>query len=146
MKRFLTILFTVFYFTASSGVTVHMHYCMDKLVDVNFWQAKKESCNSCSSTEASKSENCKKCSSKKAKSKDCCQDRHEQLKIEKSQQAAQNLYKAGSFSALALFHQPSSFQDLFILSNNERLRLPFSNAPPLKSSVPTFILNCTFRI
>lgn len=145
MKRFLIILFTFFYFTATSGVTVHMHYCMNELVKVNFGQTEKENCRKCSSAEATKADKCNKCGNKKVTSKDCCQDKQGQLKIEKNQQASQSLYKIGDFHAITLFHYPGTFQNLFI-SSNEKVGLPLNNAPPLKGSVSTFILNCTFRI
>lgn len=122
-----------------------MHYCMDKLVKVNFRHTEKENCIKCNSADTTKAENCNKCGNKNVKSEDCCQDKQGQLKIEKNQQVAQSLHKTGDFHALTLFHYTGTFKKLFI-SSKERVGLPLSNAPPSKSSVSTFILNCTFRI
>ena len=46
MKRFLIVIFALLYVGLSSGITLTLHHCMGKLVEVNMWQAE-----TCCSTE-----------------------------------------------------------------------------------------------
>lgn len=45
MKRFLIVIFALLYIGLSSGITLTIHHCMGKLVEVGIWQD--ETCNTC---------------------------------------------------------------------------------------------------
>lgn len=47
MKKFLVAILALLYLTTSTGATVHMHYCMGKLIDWGFTHSKKDSCENC---------------------------------------------------------------------------------------------------
>ncbi len=130
MKKVLAILFAVFYFTATSGVTVHMHYCMDKLANVNFSETSSKSCG--------------KCGMHKDKSKDCCKETKSEFKVEKNQQLASYAFKIGQVYAIALLNSISGPNTLTVPAGF--VGHPQSHAPPLRGDVPAFILNCTYRI
>jgi hypothetical protein len=47
MKKFLVTILAIVYLGSSIGATTHFHYCMDKLVNWDFGQAKKDKCSKC---------------------------------------------------------------------------------------------------
>ena len=53
MKRFLIVIFALLYIGLSSGITLTIHHCMGKLVEVGIWQD--ETCNTCGAKHAHKS-------------------------------------------------------------------------------------------
>jgi hypothetical protein len=130
MKRALAIVFTVFYFTAASGMTVHFHYCMGQLVN---WGLSHE-----------KGDRCSNCGMDKAKAKKCCADKHQQVKIDKAQKGNQNNFQFKQISLVAVSNHPSDL--LLVLPVSLVEEKPQSNAPPRIGKAPVFILNCTYRI
>ena len=72
MKRFLIVIFALLYVGLSSGITLTLHHCMGKLVEVNMWQA--ETCNTCGAKYAHKS---------------CCSTETEFIKISDDQNVDQ---------------------------------------------------------
>jgi hypothetical protein len=103
---------------------------MNKLVEVNLWKKETDACN--------------KCGNKKSTTKDCCKTKQEQIKVDKNQQAAKNIYKAGEIQAIQLFYSPAEYRSLAV--STRVADHPESNAPPLSRQVATYLLNCTFRI
>src|SRR6188474_3384059 len=47
MKRILVSIFAVFYLASSVGATVHLHYCMDKLIDWSLLKSEGDKCGKC---------------------------------------------------------------------------------------------------
>ncbi len=131
MKKFIVAILAFLYISTSSGATVHMHYCMGKLVN---W-----------SLGHSESDKCDKCGMEKnaTKSNGCCKDEHKQMKVEKDQKGVE------SFQMLQLLPcaLPVSFievpaHDFSSVTEGN----PFSHAPPRSSTVAVYIRNCFFRI
>lgn len=130
MKKVLVTLLAVFYLGVSSGATVHFHYCMGQLINVGLGHEKGSECSNCGM--------------KKTAAKKCCQDKHQQFKVEKAQNTAENnlLLKQFTVSApLLQFTELPVQSDLAVTSEH-----PLSHAPPGAGKTPVFIRNCTFRI
>src|SRR5436190_9896017 len=76
MKKLLVFILSLVYLTASTGATVHMHYCMGKFVA---WSLQHDS---------KTKDKCKKCGMKNsANKKGCCKDEQKHIQIEKNQKS-----------------------------------------------------------
>ena len=130
MKKFLITILALVYLTVSSGTTVHLHYCMGKLIS---WGL--------SDKEAGK---CGKCGMQKAGHKGCCHDEQKLVKSEKDQKTPESAFQfliistdANAFNYLEL---PLLYPSSTVLEN------PTAHAPPRLGAVPIFVLNCSFLI
>jgi hypothetical protein len=130
MKRLLVTILAMLYLGASTGATIHLHYCMGKLVDMKLWHSEANKCGKCG---MKKSTTCKK---------SCCKDEHKTVKVEKDHQkaaeSALQLMQIAAAIPVDYFELPQ----VYITSIAQEL--PVSHAPPL--SIPLHILHCTFRI
>ncbi|PYF74957.1 HYC_CC_PP family protein [Pedobacter nutrimenti] len=131
MKRTLLTILAIFYLGTSSGMTVHFHYCMGKLVEWSLSQPDQSICGFCKTP-------------KKTSGKSCCKDDYKQAKIDKAQKTAASVYQFKQIACLDLNTN---------LRNAEYVALPIqtgkaalSNAPPLTGDIPIFIRNCNYRI
>lgn len=70
MKKIAVILLLLVYSTTTFGATVHLHYCMDKLVGWSLWQSKDEACGKCGMKE---------------KKGGCCKDEHKHFQLKENQ-------------------------------------------------------------
>jgi hypothetical protein len=129
MKKFLVAILAIVYLGSSIGATTHFHYCMDKLVNWDFGQAKKDKCDKCGTSKCGNHQKNK-----------CCSDEFTALKngdqrITETVNLIQVFYHA-------LFPQ---------------IELQAPNIPPeiiantasttlFRSSVAIHILNCVFLI
>ena len=125
MKKYLAIMFTVFYFGFSSGMVYNVHYCMNKVI----------------TTFSTSSNTCGLCG--KRKMNDCCKDHFKVLKTDSAKKADVSFIADAHFLALV----PQIFYVDFLTP--VLLRNQFSvaaNAPPNRAQLPLFISNCNFRI
>src|SRR6266516_5502726 len=77
MKKFLVFILSLVYLTGSTGATVHMHYCMGKLIG---WSLQHDS---------KKKDQCRKCGMKNSTNKKgCCKDEQKHIQIEKDQKGS----------------------------------------------------------
>lgn len=130
MKRLLVTILALLYLGTSTGATIHLHYCMGKLVAMNLWHSEAGKCSNCGMKK------------NKACSKKCCKDEHKLVKLEKDQRkATEDSFK----SAYVIAEKPVTFIDFpqpYIASViNDH---PVSHAPPL--SILRHILYCSLRI
>jgi hypothetical protein len=134
MKKLIICILAILYMGSSTGATVHMHYCMGKLVDIGLWHGKKATaCNKCGAKENSKS--CKK---------NCCKDVHKLVKLDKDQKTAESAFQ---LVAVTSFVTPDHYYDLpQIQIATLAQEYPVTNAPPRSSKVQPYIFLCTFRI
>ena len=80
MKRLLVTILAILYLGTSTGATIHMHYCMGKLVDMKLWHSGRDKCGNCGMKKS------------KACAKKCCKDEHKLVKLEKDhRKAAENI-------------------------------------------------------
>ena len=130
MKRLLVTILAILYLGTSTGATIHLHYCMGKLVGMKLWHSEVNKCGNCGMKK------------KTPCAKKCCKDEHKLVKLEKAhQKAAINGFQFTQVVAIL----PASyieFPQVFIPSVAQEL--PVSHGPP--RSLPIHILHCTFRI
>ena len=139
MKKFLTTILSFVYLSASIGATVHLHYCMGKLVSWGLSEdADKKNCGFCGMPKNGPNSLCE------TAKKGCCKDEHTQLKTDKDQ-------KAGEFTFQLLKLLPGFTEINFsiypvIFTSSQIVEYPTANSPPFNRKVPVFIRNCNFRI
>ncbi|SFW83105.1 HYC_CC_PP family protein [Chitinophaga sancti] len=132
MKKIVSLILAFLYVFSSTGATLHMHYCMGKLVDVKLWHVENKKCSKCVAVAS------------KVCSKKCCKDAHKIVKLEKDQKAAENAFQ---FIQLDTVISPISlFKFPWRCAYSLAVEYPISNAPPRSSKVPPHILNSIFRI
>ena len=134
MKKFIVTIFAFFYLCLSTGATVHLHYCMGKLVEWSLWHENKDGkCSRCGMPKSQKKTN-----------KGCCKDEQKSIKIVNDQKATANEYQdlqtifntvASSFIEL-----PAGILSPVIYKNQ------VSHSPPRSSIAEIYLLNRVFRI
>ena len=129
MKKFITVIIALAYFTVSTGFTVNLHYCMDKLYAAELG--------------ASTIDKCSKCGMEIETSNGCCKDDVKIIKLQQDQTPAQ-------FVAVDFFLTPAQLPQSGFL-NIEDYRgviLPEqkAHAPPLLNYQYTYLTNCVFRL
>jgi hypothetical protein len=131
MKRTIAIILALFYLGISTGATIHMHYCMGKLVDWGLWHSKSEQCSKCGMSAA------------KSKAHNCCKDEHQFVKLEKDQKVSESAVQLAQLSAVAvlpvLVTVPCTLRPTLV-------EQPLSHAPPLLRHKAIYLLHCVFRI
>ena len=128
MKRNLIVIFALLYIGLSSGITLTIHHCMGKLVEVGIWQD--ETCNTCRAKHAHKS---------------CCSTETQFIKISDDQNVDQlQVIKYVPMAIALLF----DLRDLYNLPETEQeANIPVhSNTPPEWSGTDRLIHHCTFLI
>lgn len=130
LKKLVVLILSLIYLTSSVGATVHLHYCMDKLIG---W--------SLSGTSEKK---CDKCGMEKKDSKGCCKDENKQVKLQNDQKLA-TFYVANLTSpAVIPEHNINEYQ--FWQLSFVAASFPLSHSPPAQSLVSAYLRNCVFRI
>jgi hypothetical protein len=138
MKKVLVFILAIIYLSTSMGATVHLHYCMGRLVSWGLVDHSGKSCDFCGMQK-------KAASGKSAMGmKNCCHEESKQLKNDKDQKAGSEFFQVLKVTpAVAGLSQPA-WMDAVVLS--PVLSRPVSHGPPLAASVPVFLRNCNFRI
>lgn len=128
MKKHALILLTVVYMLSTVGIAVSQFYCCNKLTSVSLsFNSKDQS-------------NCKN----DTHNDGCCKTTHQYLKIKDSHFASNDISLAEKYfsilhTAFPEFELIAPKIQQAVVSNN-------INAPPLLSSNPIYIFNCTYRI
>lgn len=130
MKKFIITILAVFYLGVSSGATVHLHYCMGKLID---WSFSHEEANECSN-----------CGMEQGNSKNCCKDQHHKLTVKDSPKASIIVYHFNTWGLDIPLTAYKQLADLYI-DSTEQDDL-YIHSPPRTQATPAFIRNCNFRI
>lgn len=128
MKKILVSILAVFYLASSVGTTVHLHYCMDKLIS---W-----------SLSEGDGDKCDKCGMKKDDG--CCKDENKFVKNNIDQKVAEPAIQLIQMTALAapsalIYPSEHYFSSLI-------KEYSISTAPPRSSGMGIYILNSVFRI
>ena len=128
MKKVVASILAVFYLTSSMGATIHLHYCMDKLIN---WSLMKGN-----------GDKCDKCGMKKDEG--CCKDENKFVKNNIDQKVTEPSIQLIEMAAVAT---PAAFiytsEHYFSSSIQEYSRI---NAPPRDYGVGIYILNSVFRL
>lgn len=125
MKKFLAIIFSVFYFGFSSGAVFSVHYCMEELASVN----------------QKVDDICSKCGVKTKK--DCCKTEFKVVKVDDSQKS--DLLKIDFLKQIPDVENHTFFFVDRSFSATKFIQIQI-NAPPENRRVPIFINHCNFRI
>lgn len=112
MKIFVSILFSIFYLTSTSGVTVNAHYCGGKIKHITFVKSSDTNC----------------CSKKKM-SKNCCKDKSAYFKVNDNHQSS-DLLKAPAPSFKISDLISSGFEFKLAIINRNKIVL-YSQVPPV---------------
>jgi len=129
VKKCLVTILAILYLTVSTGATIHMHYCMGKMVAWGLWRTQdKDACAACNMD----------------KKKGCCEDKKQSVKIESKY----------NFQP-ATFHFSKVWIDLpqydwtnytLITHSHQIINYPLSNSPPGTDKIPIYISNCVYRV
>lgn len=130
MKNFVLAILSVFYLSSSLGATIHLHYCMDKLVGFGLNNTDEKECS--------------KCGMKEVSSNGCCKDDQKQVKIESDQKATESpIFSFHHFSDVTIV----PFSEFQIVSSIvSSFRLPYSNGPPKHQATNLYLVNRILRI
>lgn len=127
------------YLTSSVGATVHLHYCMDRLValDLSEKNNKNRDCSYCGMAPTSGNQHCG------MQSAGCCKDELKQVKLEGDQKVAES-----SFLLLCTHDEITPLVADFSVRRIAALAEKYlvTNAHPRSGNISLFILNCIFRI
>ena len=126
MKKLLVSILAVFYLASSVGAVVHLHYCMDKLIN---WSLLK--------TDGDK---CVECGMKKDGG--CCKDEHKFVKNNVDQKTTEFSIQLTQELTVAPPRSDFNLSEFYISILHE---YSISHAPPISGS-EIYILNCVFRI
>lgn len=130
MRKLIAAISFLCYFVVTSGFTVNMHYCMDRLASVHLFETAATTCGICGM--------------ETHESNGCCRDEMIVVKLVQDQ----NNLPATDFQFSAPDSAPaivSSF--LFTQLFNEKPQRHFQNhSPPLLSAQDTYLQNNVFRI
>ena len=131
MKKVVVLILAFLYLSSSVGATVHLHFCMDMLVNWELWHNTDEKCG--------------KCGMEKSREKDsgCCKDEHKQVKLESDHKGAAT-YLLSELVALALPAPVFEVPDLNLPTVTEQN--PLTHAPPRSCDIAVYIRYCVFRI
>lgn len=132
MKKFIVAIIAILYITSSTGATVHVHYCMGKLVEKKVWQNNNNKCSKCGMSYS------------KSIKKSCCKDEHKEIKISKDQNSSTNFLTSiqPSFEAIFTTFSAFSIAEFATISGKK----PTTNSPPKYCKTAVYIKNCSFLI
>jgi len=131
MKRILIAIAAFLYLGSSAGATVHLHYCMGKLVDWGLGYNHLKVWGECGMEEENSKDN-------------CCKDEHTFLKNDSDQKIVESSFQLVKLLASApLISHPDLYIAQIPSFTEEN---PVSNAPPRSSNVAVYILKRTFLI
>ncbi len=132
MKKVLLAILAVVYISSTTGVSIHMHYCMGELASWGFWKHKSTSCDKCGMNHMEETEN------------GCCKDVHKQVKLDQDHKKQESEWRLVQLLPGVL---PVPFKDI---SFNNSLSVteenPLSHSPPRGSDIAVYIRNCVFLI
>lgn len=138
MKKVVVSILAVVYLATSMGATVHLHYCMGRLVSWGLADRAGQRCDFCGMQKMGPSGECV------VGMKNCCHEESKQIRNGQDQKAGQDLFHLVKVAPVLAEIPGPVWVDAIILS--PVLSLPVSHGPPLVAAVPVFLRNCTFRI
>ena len=127
MKKLFAVILSIIYFTASSGVVFHVHYCMGELSSVRLQNGQANVC---------------KCGMK-SNNKSCC---HSEVKVLK----LSNVHKQAIANILVQSPEVVLSRSLSLIDISctypADIQQPSDNDPPIYSPNKIYLANCVFRI
>lgn len=129
MKKIVTAILAILYFSVSSGMIFNIHYCKDKVSSVQIDLLAKDLCG------------CSK-KGKKTKKKNCCKTEHKIIKLQNDHKVSTVDYSLKTPVTPVLFTNYIFDSPLKSFKNNNVTVIK----PPLISGQNIHIENCVFRI
>jgi hypothetical protein len=135
MKKFLTTILAVLYLATSLGATIHLHYCMGKIVSWGFLNHESRNCAYCGMPKMTGKEG-------QFSKKNCCKDDQKEIKTGGDQQWAQSEFEFPQYAT-----NPLPSEDFFYLVSLNVFTgsRPATHSPPFLKR-PAFLLHRNFRI
>ena len=138
MKKFIVSILAILYMGSSTGATIHMHYCMGKLVSWGLQKQESKKCSFCGMTKKHVTQQ------GFAAKNECCKDDFKQVKADNDQKVSSPALQFSKlFTEGTAQHQPA-FQSIYVPSFT--IQYPTAHAPPRTGTVPVFLYHCHFRI
>jgi hypothetical protein len=132
MKKICLALLAILYLTTSMGATIHLHYCMGKLVECSLWNKNDSRCSKCGMERSPESTDNR-----------CCKDEHRHVKIDKDQKLSENFIPLHETITEMSFRLTGySISQLFLFVSE----LKKINSPPRSCNSSINIFNGVFRI
>ena len=132
MKKILVAILAILYMGTSTGATLHLHYCMGKLIGWDLGHKESEACGNCGMKKGL------------SQNKGCCKDEHKQIKLDNDQKAVESIIQLMQVSGVVLLPGYNVLPDAHVVSL--AVVNPVGHAPPPGSSRPIFLLHRVFRI
>jgi hypothetical protein len=120
VKLVLSIIFSIFYLTSTSGVSINAHYCGGKIKHISFFKHSE-----------------KNCCGKKKMSKNCCKDKAAYFKVKDNHQSNDVLTSPVPSNEITLFVL-SAFEYHFNVISTNQLVLN-CHAPPVLYDNPLYL-------
>ena len=137
MKKFLAAILAFLYLSTSMGATIHLHYCMGKLISWGLSNHESKTCSLCGMEKHNGMQD------DHASNKNCCRDEHKTITADKDQKADRTEFHFTSISSdPAIIY----FQESTVGIPSMSVESPKANSPPILSGQPIFLLNRNFRI
>jgi hypothetical protein len=131
MKKLLITILAIVYLGTSSGVVLHMHYCMGKLAELGFSAKTSSICSKCGMPQSTKK-------------KGCCKDESSFVKNTSDQKLDLNGFQFLQNFAIEEIH--NLMETPTPLVKEIALILPISHAPPDPGGPAVYIRICSFLI
>lgn len=131
MKKVLVFILTTFYLCISIGITVDLHYCMDKIAGWEFGHHEAKICGKCGMEESGGS--------------GCCKDKYAVFKIS----IDQNITSCSTLVPLFhkdFFNNPVIFNAYLDNSPIDACSITYVDPPPFLTDRRLHLLNCVFLI
>jgi hypothetical protein len=134
MKKILTAIIAFLYITASTGATVHLHYCMGKQADWNLVKTESKTCNKCGMKKSALAE----------ADNGCCKDEVKFIKDNSAQKITETGFNILQPINIAIPSHVDEIEYAYYSTASDKIL--FTHSPPLIKSVAVYILNCTYLI
>ena len=132
MKKFVVAILAILYLGTSVSATIHLHYCMGKLVDWSLWHNDSSKCGTCGMEKGHKTTD-----------DGCCKDEYKYVKNTTDQKTTE--YTIQTLQVLAT-STSSFYNNELDHFHNTSQNCPTNHAPPINNGVGILIRNCVFRL
>lgn len=133
MKRSIVLFLVFLYLGTATGVTLHLHYCMGEMVNLELADSSNDHCDNCGMEKSQSTKN------------GCCKDELKKIQTDDSRKITEDSFKSLS-NYVAILLQVQEHE--FISNRYDTIsgKLPWSNGPPRTENVAIYILNCSYLI
>jgi hypothetical protein len=137
VKKFITAILAIIYIGTATGVSVHLHYCMGKLVSWGLVDHESKHCMVCGMLKSAGH-------GQGIAKKDCCKDEHKLIQTVKDQKATSSNDLVVKCPLVSLVAEGGPLPDISAISL--AVANPLANAPPGSRQVRLFLLTRSFRV